>query len=86
MLFASTRAPSKPTNYRKSWKQITEAAGVPNLRLHDLRHHRAKQLLAAGVTIGVASQALGHSSLILQRRYGHLESKTTKQALELSWN
>lgn len=85
MLFESTRSPSKPTNYRKSWKLVTSVAGVPDLRLHDLRHHRAKQLLAKGVTIGVASQALGHSSLILQRRYGHLETDTTKRAIERSW-
>lgn len=85
LLFASVRSPGKPTNYRKSWKQVTEAAGIPGLRLHDLRHYRAKELLASGVTIGVASQALGHSSLILQRRYGHLETHTTKSALERSW-
>jgi hypothetical protein len=28
---------------------------------------------------------LGHSSLILQRRYGHLETATLRAATEASW-
>jgi len=85
MLFESVRSAGKATNYRKSWEKVRLSVGLPNLRMHDLRHHRAKQLLACGTTIGVASQVLGHSSLILQRRYGHLETHTTKQAIEQSW-
>jgi hypothetical protein len=33
-----------------------------------------------GVTIGVASQILGHSSNILQKRYGHLETGALQDA------
>ena len=85
LLFESKRAPGAVTNYRKAWLKVAKAIGRPDLRMHDLRHHRAKQLLEAGVTIGVAAQALGHSSLILQRRYGHLETHTTRAAIERSW-
>ena len=33
-----------------------------------------------GVTVGVASQILGHSSNILQKRYGHLETTALQEA------
>lgn len=77
---------AQPINYRASWTKLTKAIGRPDLHQHDLRHHRAAELLRAGVTLAVASQVLGHSSLILQRRYGHLESKTLRAATEKSWS
>jgi integrase len=85
MLFESRRAPGAPVDFKKHWQAITHAIGRQDLRMHDLRHHRAKQLLASGTTAAVASQALGHSSQILQRRYGHLENATMRQAVEASW-
>ncbi len=45
-----------------------------------MRHVAAQRLLKGGVTVGVASQILGHSSNILQRRYGHLETTTLQRA------
>lgn len=74
-----------PINYRMTWERLTKAIGRPDLHQHDLRHHRAAELLKAGTTIAVAAQVLGHSSLILQRRYGHLESATLRAATEASW-
>jgi len=79
------KVPGMPINYRATWAKLTKAIGRPDLHMHDLRHHRAAELLRAGTTIAVASQVLGHSSLILQRRYGHLESATLRAATEASW-
>ncbi|MGF6445356.1 tyrosine-type recombinase/integrase [Paraburkholderia youngii] len=75
----------QPVNYRVSWAKLTKAIGRPDLHQHDLRHHRAAELLRSGTSLAIAAQVLGHSSLILQRRYGHLESKTLKAATEQSW-
>lgn len=74
-----------PINYRMAWERLTRAMGRPDLHLHDLRHHRAAELLKSGTTIAVAAQVLGHSSLILQRRYGHLENAALRAATEASW-
>lgn len=79
------RIKGRPINYRRPWQELTAAIGRPDLHLHDLRHHRAAELLKAGTTIAVAAQVLGHSSLILQRRYGHLETATLRAATEASW-
>ncbi len=85
LVFASPRTPGKPVDYRRQWMELTAAIGRPDLHLHDLRHHRAAALLKAGTTVAVAAQVLGHSSLILQRRYGHLETATLRAATEASW-
>jgi len=85
LLFNSTRCPGQPEDYRRAWRELTQLIGRPDLRLHDLRHHRAAELLKAGTTLAVASQVLGHSSLILQRRYGHLETGALRTAARASW-
>jgi integrase len=45
--------------------QILHRAGLPCIRLYDLRHSAATLLLSAGVHIKVASDMLGHSSAML---------------------
>lgn len=84
LLFEGRRR-DKPINFRRMWTDLTANIGRPDLHLHDLRHHRAAELLKSGTTIAVAAQVLGHSSLILQRRYGHLENATLRAATEASW-
>ena len=84
LLFEGRRK-GHPINYRAAWEKLTTTIGRPDLHLHDLRHHRAAELLKSGTTIAVAAQVLGHSSLILQRRYGHLENAALRAATEASW-
>lgn len=79
------RIKGAPVNYRNAWGTLAAAIGRPDLHQHDLRHHRAKELLRSGVTIAVAGQVLGHSSNILQQRYGHLETGHLQTAIETSW-
>ena len=74
------RMPGVPINYRAAWRELVGGIGRPDLHMHDLRHVAAQRLLKGGVTVGVASQILGHSSNILQRRYGHLETTALQQA------
>ena len=53
--------------------RIAMLAGVPAIRFHDLRHTHASQLLAAGASIKVVQERLGHAraSFTLQI-YSHL--------------
>ena len=46
----------------KQFRSILEAAGVPRMRLYDLRHSAATIALAAGVSPKVVSEQLGHAS------------------------
>jgi hypothetical protein len=45
--------------------RLQREAGLPPIRLHDLRHTAASLALAAGVPLKVVSEQLGHSSLAI---------------------
>ncbi|MFD4256438.1 tyrosine-type recombinase/integrase [Streptomyces sp. NPDC058534] len=47
--------------------RLTTEAGLPPIRLHDLRHGAATLMLAAGVDIKVISETLGHSDTRITR-------------------
>lgn len=43
------------------------AAGLPPIRLHDLRHGAATLMLAAGIDVKIVSDTLGHSDTRITR-------------------
>jgi integrase len=49
------------------FERLVDAAGLPPIRLHDLRHVAATLMLAAGVDIKVVSETLGHSDTRITR-------------------
>jgi len=55
-------SPIPPDGFTKRFRQLAEQAGLPILRLHDLRHTHASLLLQAGVNPKVVSERLGHHS------------------------
>jgi integrase len=70
------------------WRQTRKAAGVPRIRLHDLRHFYASGLIAAGCDVVTVQRALGHSSATTTlNTYSHLwltaEDRTRAAAGEL---
>lgn len=48
------------------------AAGMPQVRWHDLRHTYASWLVQAGQPLTAVRDLLGHSSLAVTHRYAHL--------------
>ena len=79
------RVPGQPISFKKAWSTTVGDIGMPALHMHDIRHAVAARLLRSGVTLGVAAQVLGHSTQVLERRYGHLETETLRQAQERAW-
>ncbi|HOR57902.1 MAG TPA: site-specific integrase, partial [bacterium] len=62
-----------PRYFTKRFQQHLEAAGLPKVRLHDLRHTHASLLLARGVHAKVVQERLGHSSITMTLDlYSHL--------------
>ncbi len=65
--------PIRPNSIGQAFRRLVEAAGVPVIRLHDLRHTHATHLLMAGVNVKVVSERLGHSSVSFTLdTYGHV--------------
>ena len=71
----------EPLTYvAKTWGRIRKAAGLPHLRLHDLRHQFATFLVNDGRTLYEVQAILGHSSSKVTERYAHLSTKTLQDA------
>lgn len=67
-----------------SWfTQRARAAGLPPIRLHDLRHSYATAALAAGVPTKIVSERLGHVSIaITLDTYSHVLPNMQEEAAE----
>ena len=58
-------SPLPPTGISKRFVSLALRAGLPRIRLHDLRHTHATLALQAGVHPKVVSERLGHSTVAL---------------------
>jgi integrase len=67
-----------------SWfAQHARAAGLPPIRLHDLRHSYATAALAAGIPAKVVSERLGHANIaITLDTYSHVLPNMQEKAAE----
>lgn len=65
--------PIRPNSIGRAFRRLVDTAGVPGIRLHDLRDTHATHLLMAGVNVKVVSERLGHSSVSFTLdTYGHV--------------
>ena len=65
-----------------SWNTARIRAGLPEVRMHDLRHSFASNLVNAGQSIYVVSKLLGHSQIKTTARYSHLSDATLMSAVD----
>ena len=68
------------TSIMRVFRRMTIKAGVPFLRIHDLRHQYASFLVNAGRTLYEVQQILGHSDPSVTQRYAHLSTKSLQDA------
>jgi integrase len=85
LVFASEAGtPIQPKNLiDRYFKPLLEKAGLPNIRLYDLRHTTASLLLSAGENPKVVSERLGHASIVLTLdTYSHVLPTMQKTATD----
>lgn len=58
--------------YNRQWKRACGLAGLDGVRIHDLRHTYASQLVQRGISLEVVQKLLGHESFATTQRYAHL--------------
>src|SRR5262249_40981221 len=63
----------------KGWQN---PAGIEGLRIHDLRHSYASQLVSAGHSLPLIGALLGHSQPQTTHRYAHLFDDPLRKATE----
>lgn len=81
-LFVSSRTGERMEYINKVWNRIRTKAGLPNLRIHDLRHQYASSLVNSGRSLYEVQQILGHSSPVVTQRYAHLSTKALQAAAD----
>jgi len=65
--------PLDPSTVSHAFNKVIRRAGLPHIRLHDLRHTHASLLLQAGVHPKVVQERLGHSSIrVTLDTYSHV--------------
>jgi integrase len=79
-LFVNRRTGQPYANIAKVWYRVRNAAGLPNMRLHDLRHQFASMLVNAGRSLYEVQAVLGHADSSTTQRYAHLSSKSLQDA------
>ncbi|GGJ59571.1 tyrosine-type recombinase/integrase [Deinococcus roseus] len=82
LLFPSIRGGFQlPSNLIKVFHKLIGLAGVPRIRLHDLRHTAASLLVRQGVPIKVVAERLGHQDASMTLRvYTHVYEEQRKEA------
>lgn len=74
--------PLNAEGLKSGFRRAREAAGMPHVRYHDLRHSCATILLGLGVPLDVVRDILGHSTIRMTERYAHALVHRQRQGLE----
>lgn len=79
---ADPRLPNMPDNLTQAWERACKRAKVSGVRLHDLRHFSATQLLGAGVDVRTVAGRLGHAdaSTTLKRYAAFMKARDQESA------
>ena len=66
---------------KSGFRRAREAAGMPHVHFHDLRHSCATILLQLGADLHVVREILGHTSIKTTERYAHVMVQPQRAAL-----
>jgi integrase len=67
---------------KSGFRRAREAAEMPHVHFHDLRHSCATILLASGADLYTVAKVLGHSTIRMTERYAHHQVSAQRQALD----
>lgn len=79
---AAVPIPLNAEGLKSGFRRAREAAGMPHVHYHDLRHSCATILLSLDVPLDVVRDILGHSTIRMTERYAHALVHRQRGALE----
>jgi integrase len=82
-VFVSTKTKGPLKQVHKVWQRLRVAAGMPKLRIHDLRRSFASFLVNAGRSLYEVQELLGHADSRTTTRYAHLSRERLQEAVEV---
>ncbi len=77
-VFPSRRGSGPIVGLQKVWTIVRTSAGLPRVRLHDLRHSFASQAVNSGASLYLTGSVLGHRQAATTQRYAHLQSSPVR--------
>ncbi len=78
-VFCGDKTGTHLVTIQKTWDRVRQKAGIPDVRIHDLRHSFASFALKKGVSLYGVSKLLGHKNIATTTRYAHLELEELKK-------
>jgi integrase len=81
-IFANPKTGLPYVSFFYSWDAARKRAGLPDLRVHDLRHSFASFLVNAGRSLYEVQELLGHADIRTTSRYAHLSRERLFEAVE----
>jgi integrase len=82
--FPEGTTPFRPDNVTSFFIRVRNEVGAPTVRLHDLRHFTATQLIGAGVDVRTVAGRLGHSDpSVTLRVYSHALEERDRAAASI---
>jgi integrase len=65
---------------KRSFDSARSSAGVPDVRIHDLRHSYASRLAKNHMPVAEIARTLGHATLEMSYRYINSDKETLERA------
>lgn len=81
-LFGGNR-PLPTTSVARKFKQYSDLAGVPQIRIHDLRHSFVSMLIHNGVNLAVVADLISDSLEQVTKTYAHMYASDRDKAIAL---
>jgi integrase len=81
-VIAGTKPGQSFVGLQKVWARVRADAGMPDLRLHDLRHHFISTGASSGESLYVLGKVAGHKQAATTQRYAHLADDPVRAAAE----
>jgi integrase len=81
-VFPADSATGHRSTVQKTWRGVCKTAGIAHLRIHDLRHGFASQLVSSGASLPLIGSLLGHANPVTTSRYAHLFDDPQREAVE----
>ena len=83
-LVVCSRQGNKLYSLGNTWGIVRRLAGIPDVRLHDLRHSVASDAIMNGVPLEVVGKMLGHRNYRTTQRYAHIADQVLREAVNLT--
>ena len=76
-----------PRSFERSFDMLLKKAGLPKIRLHDMRHTCVSLMLTNGCDVKTASQYVGHASTAITTEiYAHSSISNQQEAVNILGN